>query len=279
MNFDLRDAVVALTGAASGIGAELAVHLAGAGAHLALVDRDADGLEATRQHVGPDVQVSCHVVDLGDRQAIAALPEAVAAAHGRVSMLISNAGVALVGPFDDYGENDFEWLMNINFWAGVRLTRAFIPWLRQAPMAQIVYVSSVYGIIGVPGNVAYCASKFAIRGFAEALRQEIKHTGIGITIVHPGGVNTNIARTAKIAAGTDPVVAQEGVRQFQKMLRTQPASAATTIINGIQRRRQRVLIGVDAYVIDGLKRLMPLQSDKLMAKAAGKMQPSLTRSG
>ncbi|MDR3521353.1 MAG: SDR family NAD(P)-dependent oxidoreductase [Acidocella sp.] len=273
MNFDLRNAVVVLTGAASGIGAELAVLLAGAGAHLALVDRDEAGLAATAQRLDPDVMVSCHVADLGDSQAIAALPDAVLAAHGRVSMLISNAGVALVGPFDDYGDDDFEWLMNINFWAGVRLSRAFMPYLRQAPMAQIVYVSSVYGIIGVPGNVAYCASKFAIRGFAEALRQEVADTSIGITVVHPGGVNTNIARAAKIAAGTDLLAAQEGVERFQKLLRTKPAAAADTIINGIKRRRQRVLIGADAYVIDTLKRLMPKQADKLMAKlAAAKLQ-------
>jgi short-subunit dehydrogenase len=266
MNFDLRNAVVVLTGAACGIGAELAVLLAGAGAHLALVDCDEAGLAATAQRLAPEALVSCHVVDLGDSQAIAALPEVVLAAHGRVSMMISNAGVALVGPFDDYGDDDFEWLMNINFWAGVRLSRAFMPYLRQAPIAQIVYVSSVYGIIGVPGNVAYCASKFAIRGFAEALRQEVADTGIGITVVHPGGVNTNIARAAKIAAGTDPVAAQEGVERFQKLLRTKPAAAAATIVNGIKRRRQRVLIGADAYVIDTLKRLMPKQADKLMAK-------------
>ncbi|HQT38129.1 MAG TPA: SDR family NAD(P)-dependent oxidoreductase [Acidocella sp.] len=279
MNFDLRNAVVALTGAASGIGAELAVQLGHAGAHLALIDRDADGLAATRLRLGPAVQASCHVIDLSDKQAIAALPEAVAAVHGGLNMLISNAGVALVGPFNDYGEADFEWLMNINFWAGVHLSRAFMPWLAKAPVAQIVYVSSVYGMIGVPGNVAYCASKFAIRGFAEALRQEIKHTGIGVTIVHPGGVNTNIARTAKIAAGTNPVIAQKGLAQFQKLLRTRPESAAKTIIKGIQRRQHRILIGTDAYVIDGLKRLMPVQSEKLMARVAGKMQPSLTRSG
>ncbi len=279
MNFDLRNAVVALTGAASGIGAELAVQLGHAGAHLALIDRDAEGLAATRMRINADVRVSCHLTDLSDKQAIAALPEAVAAVHGGVNMLISNAGVALVGSFYDYGETDFEWLMNINFWAGVHLSRAFLPRLSQAPTAQIVYVSSVYGIIGVPGNVAYCASKFAIRGFAEALRQEIKHTGIGVTIVHPGGVNTNIARTARIAAETDPAIAREGIAQFQKLLRTTPTSAAATIIKGIQRRHQRVLIGADAYVIDGFKRLMPLQSENLMAKLAGGITRSLTQSG
>ncbi|MDE8350093.1 MAG: SDR family NAD(P)-dependent oxidoreductase [Acidocella sp.] len=273
MNFDLQNAVVVLTGAASGIGAELAVQLARAGAHLALVDRDEAGLAATAQRLAPEVQLSCHVADLSDKQAITALPEAVLAAHGRVSMLISNAGVALVGLFEDYGDDDFEWLMNINFWAGVRLSRTFMPYLRREPMAQIVYVSSVYGIIGVPMNVAYCASKFAVRGFAEALRHELVDTGIGITVVHPGGVNTNIARAAKFAAGTDPVAAQEGVEQFQKLLRIMPTAAAATIINGIKRRRPRVLIGADAYVIDALKRLMPVQADNLMAKLVAAKLP------
>ena len=279
MNFDLRNGVVALTGAASGIGAELAVQLGRAGTHLALIDRDAAGLAATCSRIGPGVRVSSHLIDLSDKQAIVALPQAVAAVHGGVNILISNAGVALVGPFDDYGETDFEWLMNINFWAGVHLSRAFMPWLAQAPIAQIVYVSSVYGLIGVPGNVAYCASKFAIRGFAESLRQEIKHTGIGVTIVHPGGVNTNIARTAKIAAGTDPVIAQEGIAQFQKLLRTKSTAAATSIVKAIQQRRQRVLIGADAHVIDGMKRLMPVQSESLVAKVASRVKPSLTQSG
>jgi short-subunit dehydrogenase len=275
MNFDLRDRVVVLTGAASGIGAELAVQLAGAGANLALIDRDADGLKGTRRRITADVRVSCHVVDLADRQAIAALPDAVIATHQRVSMLISNAGVALIGRFEDYGAGDFEWLMNINFWAGVRLSQVFMPSLRQAPMAQIVYLSSIYGIIGAPGSVAYCASKFAIKGFAEALRQELRHSNIGITIVHPGGVNTNIARAAKIAAGTDEVAARDVMMRFQKMLRVPPAAAATAIINGLRQRKQRILIGTDSHVIDVVKRLMPATADKMMANVAAKMETSV----
>jgi short-subunit dehydrogenase len=278
MNFDLRDSVIVLTGAASGIGAELAVQLASAGANLALVDQNAEGLEATRQRITTAVRVSCHVLDLADKNAIAALPDEVIATHKRVNMLISNAGVALIGRFDDYGADDFAWLMNINFWAGVRLSQIFMPWLRQAPMAQIVYMSSIYGIIGAPGNVAYCASKFAIKGFAEALRQELRQTGIGVTIVHPGGVKTNIARAAKIAAGTDKVTARAVKARFQKVLRVPPAAAATMIIGGIKRRQQRILVGADSHAIDALKRLMPVNADKMMAKVVARMETA-ARSG
>jgi short-subunit dehydrogenase len=277
MNFDLRDRVIVLTGAASGIGAELAVQLAGAGAHLALADRDEAGLEATRRRITAEVRVSRHTVDLADRQAIAALPDEVIAAHQRVDMLISNAGVALIGRFEDYGADDFDWLMNINFWAGVRLSQVFLPLLRQAPMAQIVYMSSIYGIIAAPGNVAYCASKFAIKGFAEALRQELRHGNIGITIVHPGGVNTNIARAAKIAAGTDAAAARAVTARFQKMLRVPAAAAAFAIVEGLKRRKQRILIGADSHLIDAVKRLMPVNADRMMAKVAAKLETSVGR--
>jgi short-subunit dehydrogenase len=273
MSFELRDAVVVLTGAASGIGAELAVQLANAGSHMALIDQNADGLATTRRRIFTAVNVSCHVVDLADRTAIASLPQAVIAAHGRVTMLISNAGAALIGPFEDYGQDDFERLMEVNFWAGVRLSRGFMPLLRQAPMAQLTFVSSVFGLIGAPGSVAYCASKFAIRGFAEALGQELRHTGIRVTLVHPGGLDTNIVRAAKVAERTARETADEAARRFQKLLRHAPDAAARKIIEGIRQRKRRVLVGFDSHVIDILKRLAPSQSDRMMGRLGAKMEP------
>ena len=274
MAMQLLGAVAVLTGAASGIGAELAVGLASKGASLALVDRNATGLEATRGRLGA-AAVSLHVLDLTDRAAIDALPAAVAAAHGRATLLINNAGVAIAGPFADYGPDDFEWLMQINFWAGVRLTRGFLPMLQAEPAAQLVYLSSIFGVIGFAGHVAYCASKFAIRGFAEALRQELTHTSVGVTVVHPGGVDTNIARAARHAAKADPAAAASGMAGFQTQLRMPPERAAARIVAAIEARKKRVLIGADALAFDALQRLAPGGYDGLVARQALRFTPGL----
>ncbi len=261
--------VVVLTGAASGMGAEMAVQLAGKGAHLALVDRDAAGLDATAAKVlGSTARITTHVLDIADGPAVAALPAAVEAAHGGASVLINNAGVALVGTFEQASLADFEWLMNINFWGAVRLTHGFLPLLRRAAAAQIVLLSSVFGLIGPPGQTAYAASKFALRGFGEALRHELAGTRIGVTMVHPGGIDTNIARAARVGAHLDAASASAGVALFQKMLTTKPDVAAAKIIAGIERREARVLIGRDAYQIDMIQRLLPARYWSLIGRSA-----------
>lgn len=280
MTLALDNAVAVITGAASGMGAALALQMAARGTNLALVDRNEDGLEAIAAKIrtGPGanrIKVTTHVVDLADKDAIAALPDAVLAAHGKVTVLASNAGAAMAGPFDDYSLEDFEWLMDVNFWAGIRLTRAFLPALKREKAAQIVYTSSIFGIVGVPGNVAYCASKFALKGFGEALRQELAETGVRITLVHPGGVNTAIARTARVAHGTDAAIAAQGMEQFQKLLRTPADKAAAAILDGIAKRKPRVLIGADAKVLDLLQRLMPVGHAKLVARQASAMPRAL----
>ena len=170
----LRGGVVVLTGAASGIGAALAANLARRGMHLALVDLNAAGLEATAaQARAAGVTVSTHAMDVADHAAVAALPAAVLAQHGRVTALVNNAGVALGGLFEQVDAGDFDWLMDINFGATVRLTRAFLPVLAREGAAQLVNVSSIFGIIAPPGQTAYAASKFAVRGFSESLRHEL----------------------------------------------------------------------------------------------------------
>lgn len=269
MGFDLAGAVAVLTGAGSGMGAELAVQLAAKGVNLALVDRDEGGLKADAARIGVGgVKVSTHVMDVADAAAVAAFPAEVLAAHGRVSVLINNAGVALVGTFEQASLADFEWLMNINFWGGVRLTHAFLPVLRREKAAQIMLVSSVFGLIGPPGQTAYAASKFALRGFGEALRHELGDSGIGVTIVHPGGVNTNIARSARIGEMMDKRAAQAGVALFQKMLKTGADKAASRIVKGLERRQKRVLIGADAYQIDAIQRMMPVGYWGLIGRGA-----------
>lgn len=271
MDMTIKDKVAVLTGAASGIGAALARLLAARGAALALIDRDQDGLKRVAAEARLfGAVVSTHGADLADPAAIAALPEAVAAAHGAPALLINNAGVALVGRFDQMDEAEFHWLMDINFWAGVRMTRAFMPALRRAGAARIVFLSSVFGLIAPPGQCAYAASKFAIRGFAEALRHELADTPVGVTVVHPGGIRTNIARSARLAAGMDPDEAAAGVRVFETMLKTPPEAAARTILRGVERGADRILIGSDAFAIDTLARLMPARYWRVMQRRLGK---------
>jgi len=255
------------------MGAELAVQLGARGTHLALVDRNEEGLKATAARVaGAGVKVSTHVMDVSDAAAIQALPAQVLEVHGRVSLLLNNAGVALVGTFEQASLADFEWLMNINFWGSVRLTHAFLPVLRREKVAQIMLVSSVFGLIGPPGQTAYAASKFALRGFGEALRHELGGGKIGVTVVHPGGVNTNIARAARVGEKMNAQEAAAGVKLFQKMLKTKADKAASRMLRGIERREKRVLIGADAYQIDAIQRLMPVGYWGLIGRAAGELE-------
>ena len=269
-SFALRGAVVLLTGAASGIGAALAPLLAGRGAHLALVDQDGDALQAVAALARQQgVSVSSHVLDLARPDAGPVLRDAVLAAHGRASVLVNNAGVALGGSFAQVSEADFDWLMSINFGAVVRLTRSFLPLLSREPAAQIVNLSSIFGIIAPPGQTAYCASKFAVRGFSESLRHELQMAGspVGVTLVHPGGVRTRIADNARVAEGVseaERALRREAARQ---LLTLPPEQAAARILQGIERREPRVLVGSDAVRAAFLQRLFPVGYWAPMARA------------
>ena len=265
----LRGGVAVLTGAASGIGAALAANLARRGMHLALVDLNAAGLEATAaQARAADVTVSTHVLDVADHAAVAALPAAVLAAHGRVTALVNNAGVALGGLFQQVSAEDFDWLMAINFGATVRLTRAFLPALGRERAAQLVNVSSIFGIIAPPGQTAYAASKFAVRGFSESLRHELQMSGspIGVTLVHPGGVRTAISENARLAQGLDAAQVQSERAYWRSLLVLDPATAAEVIATGIERRAPRVLVGSDAKGAAIVQRLFPVTYWKHVAR-------------
>src|SRR5688500_7008848 len=197
----IRGKTAVVTGAASGIGRGIARALARRGADLALADLNEPGLAETATIVSPHgVTVSRHELDVADRAAVAAFPDAVEQAHGRADILVNNAGVAVGGTFVEIAEEDFEWLFEINFWGVVRMTRAFLPLLRRSDEAHIVNISSLFGLIAPPGQSAYCASKFAVRGFSESLRRELEAEGakIAVTTVHPGGVNTMIAENARV---------------------------------------------------------------------------------
>lgn len=266
-----RGRTAVLTGAASGIGAALAHALAARGLDLALIDRDAEGLAriATETRLF-GAKTTTHVVDLADPDAIAALPAAVAADHPAPALLINNAGVALAGTFEQMAIEEFEWVMAINFWAPVRLTKALLPVMHNEASARIVFLSSVFGLIAPPRQAAYAASKFAIRGFAESLRHELAGSGIGVTVVHPGGIRTNIARRARIAAGLDPAQAAASITAFEAGLKTTPQVAAQVILDGIAKGAPRVLIGSDAYAIDAISRLNPVGAWDLIQRRLGR---------
>lgn len=254
----LQDRTALVTGAASGIGRALAVGLAQRGCHLALADRDAAGLAETERLIATNrVRISRHTLDVADRGAVAALPERVRAAHGGLDLLVNNAGVAIGGTFADVTEADFEWLFEINFWGVVRMTRAFLPLLRESAEARIVNLSSLYGLIAPPGQTAYAASKFAVRGFSQALRHELAGTNVGVTVVHPGGVATSIADSARVPAHITPEEAARGRSAANRLLTLPPARAAAIILAGVERRRGRVLVGSDARLIALIERVLP----------------------
>src|SRR5215469_1060275 len=194
--FSGRTAVI--TGAASGIGRALAVALATRGANLVLADRNETGLTETIHLIsGSRVSITSHVLDLADAAAIAAFPSQVSRDRRKIDILVNNAGVALGGTFEQIDERDFQWLFDINFWGLVRMTRAFLPQLRMSDDALLVNVSSIFGIIAPPGQTAYAASKFAVRGFSQSLRGELSKSNILVILVHPGGIATSIAKNAR----------------------------------------------------------------------------------
>jgi NAD(P)-dependent dehydrogenase (short-subunit alcohol dehydrogenase family) len=255
----LAGRVAAVTGAASGIGRALSVALAREGMHVALGDVDEAGLAETARLASalrPGVRVTSARVDVAERAAVHAWAEQVAAEHGGVHLVANNAGVALNARIEDVTYDDLEWLFGINFWGVVHGTKAFLPHLLAAEEGHVVNVSSAFGLIAVPGQGAYNAAKFAVRGFTECLRQELEVAGhrVSATCVHPGAIKTNIARNARNRQ-TELVSHAEATRRFDELARTTPEVAALRIVRGIQRNARRVLIGADAHAIDLLQRV------------------------
>jgi short-subunit dehydrogenase len=184
-----------------------------------------------------------------------------------VDLLMNNAGVALGGTFEQVDADDFDWLMEINFGGVVRMTRAFLPLLHASDDARIVNVSSIYGIIAPPGQAAYSASKFAVRGFSSVLRHELEGSTVGVSVVHPGGVATRIAKNARVPAGAPADEVERGRRTMEKLLRMPPEQAGEIIVRGIERRRARILVGSDAKAAALLERLSPVGYWNLLKKA------------
>ena len=260
-----------VTGAASGIGEALALDLARRGSHLVLVDRDAERLEDVAVRIRADhpaLRVVTHLADLSDDAATAALAERLVAEHPETTLLVNNAGVALGGRFDQVSLEEFDWVMAVNFRAVVRLTSALLPVLKAQPGAHVVNVSSVFGIFAPAGQAAYSASKFAVRGFSEAVRHELADNRVGVTVVHPGGIRTRIAESARTGSGVSIEEYERGREQFVKLLRMPPEKAAARILAAVERRRPRLLIGWSARVPDLMVRLLPGSYWRLVARRA-----------
>lgn len=239
-----------------------------AGSEVVLVDRDAERLAevaASVRSAHPGVSVDTAVVDLADPVATQRVADELVAAHPGTTLLVNNAGVALGGRFDQVTLEEFDWVMEINFRAVVRLTKAFLPTLKAHPGSHVVNLSSLFGLMAPAGQAAYSSSKFAVRGFTEALRHELAEDGVGVTSVHPGGIRTRIAETARVASGVDPEEAAQGRADFAKLLTFPPEKAAALIVDAIEKRRPRLLIGISATIPDALVRIAPGGYGKLLA--------------
>ena len=250
------DKVAVITGAGSGIGRALALDLAGHGAQLAISDISQERVDETVelcQKLG--AQVRGYRLDVADRAAVLAHAEQVVGEFGRANLVINNAGVALAASVLDMKWDDLEWVMNIDFWGVVHGTKAFLPHLIASGDGHIVNISSVFGLVGVPTQSAYNAAKFAVRGFTEALRQEmaIGRYPVGVSCVHPGGVRTNIARDARTSSEADSSTVRE---RFDQTMPTSPAKAAQIILRGVRANHPRILVGPDAYAFDATARVL-----------------------
>jgi NAD(P)-dependent dehydrogenase (short-subunit alcohol dehydrogenase family) len=257
-----------ITGAGSGIGRALALDLAERGAQLAISDINLDNVEETaRMCEKSGATARTYQLDVADRAAFIAHSEAVIADFGKVNLVVNNAGVGLMANVLDMSWDDFDWLMGINFWGVVHGTKTFLPHLVASGDGHLVNISSVFGFVGVPSQSAYNAAKFGVRGFTEALRQEMLIAGhpVGVSCVHPGGIRTNIARDARSAVPETEAEREKNAERFAKAARTTPEQAAKTILRGVDRKKPRILIGPDAYMFDAAPRILGASYQRIAA--------------
>jgi NAD(P)-dependent dehydrogenase (short-subunit alcohol dehydrogenase family) len=263
----LSEGVAVITGAGSGMGRCLAQQLAAMGSSLAIADVNEKALAETAGLLGgAKGKVTRYVVNVAQEAQVKAFAEEVAAQHGRATVVFNNAGVALLGNFEELSLEDIRWLMDINFWGVIYGMYYFMPLLKKEKRAHIVNTSSVFGLVGVVGQTAYCASKFAVRGFTESLRHELEGTNIFVTSVHPGGIKTRIAKNARPGARAEASLYEKSVSRFDRVAITTSEDAAARILKGVEKYEPRVLIGSDCKTVDILQRLRPVGYWKTLAK-------------
>lgn len=270
---NFKNKVAVITGAGSGIGRALALELAVKGCHLALSDVNEKGLDETKSMIekeSPSVNVHTYKLDVANRDVFFEHAKQVKVDFGHVNLIFNNAGVALSSKLEDVKREDFDWLMNINFWGVVNGTEAFMPFLKESGDAHIINISSVFGMISLPTQGSYNASKFAVRGYTEALRQEMIADGynVGVSCVHPGGIATEIARNARVSEGDDKELMAS---DFDKLARTTPQQAAQVILKGVSNNKARIMIGADAHIIHFLVRLLGAGYQGLTRRFMGSM--------
>jgi short-subunit dehydrogenase len=270
----LHDKVVVITGAGSGIGRALALDCARRGSHLALSDVDEGGLaETVRLAEAAGAQVHSARLDVADRAAFEQYAAAVAEHYGRVNVVVNNAGVALAGDFTDLEWSDMDWIMGINFWGVVHGSKFFLPHLIASGDGHLVNISSLFGLISMPGQSMYNAAKYGVRGMSEAIRQEllIARHPVGVTVVHPGGIKTAIARSARVSAKED----QAATAEFfdKKLAKTTPEKAAEVILGGVLRNKARVLVGLDAHAVHNFGKWTGSRYQDIVALGAHRVLP------
>lgn len=267
-----QNKVAAITGAASGIGRALALELAKQQCDLALSDVNEAGLQETAEKARAlGVKVTTAVINVADREQMHGWADQVVKDHGKVNLIFNNAGVALGNTVEDAKYEDYEWIMGINLWGVIYGTKAFLPYIKQTGDGHIINVSSIFGLFAQPTQSGYNMTKFAVRGFTESLRQELdlQNCGVSATCVHPGGIKTNIARSARMSNSVLSLTGGKGstekmTQQFEKMFVTTPETAANVILNAVKRNARRVLIGNDAKATDLMQRMLPTIYQKIV---------------
>ncbi|MDF2509980.1 MAG: hypothetical protein K0Q52_3839 [Microbacterium sp.] len=264
-HLDLAGSTTVITGAANGMGADIARLLAGRGTHLALIDHDSAALASLASELS-GVRVTTHVVDLRDDDAVFAAATEIAAEHPTVNALITCAGSSMLGNLDQLTMEEMRWLTDVNLWGTVSITKALLPALRAAPAAHITHFASVYALAAPAGRIPYALSKFAVRGFSEALRHELEGTTVSVGAVYPAGVRTGIILHGRYAAAIDPAVAARAASAQAAMYHTDPADAAARIVRATERRAARTMVGREARLIDVLTRIAPSSYWRVMRR-------------
>ncbi len=268
---NFTDKICVVTGAGSGIGRATAYALGKQGAQLILTDINGKNVKATATTIKEQGgKADAHIIDAADRDAAFALADKVKKKYGGADFILNNAGVVNVGEVQRLTMDDFNFVMDIDFWGVVHGTQAFLPHMLEKNSGHIANISSVFGLIGVPRQAAYNSAKFAVLGFTEALRHDLAETNIGVSCIHPGGIDTNIARNARLIQEEDTEETRaEFAANFKEVAKTTPDKAAQVILKGVRKNKARILIGADAYFIEWIVRLFPTRYNKVLNRFLG----------